>query len=161
MKKSVAGLLIIGALALLFIAAVLSTGCASLFNRSQVSMENQYPPDIAEQCVVARVAARAGIERVDGKLLLVRYGQGVVKHPGERQVNGMWVWYEPRLQQEIGGMTEMALIIVGCNPVTGGDVNNGVLIHENGHFYLIMKDNDPSHNPKYDNVFDNWSRFDK
>lgn len=119
-----------------------------------------YPGDIKDMCRNAKERAKACIESKDGSELPERYGATLVKKNGTHKYNNGWGWPSP----ELGGMIVCGLtgksggrsfIQVGCNPSTGGEVNENVVCHEYGHHWR-MQVNDWTHNPKYGSCFISW-----
>jgi len=90
-----------------------------------------YPPDITPMCVMAREQA-IQIIRAHGATPMINKSVVVKKHVGDRFLSGMWAWdvgdnYYVGGTYSIGGVIE-----VGCNS-NGGEVSQGVLVHEMGH----------------------------
>lgn len=138
------------------IIVVLCGGCAALLGGSRDYKFN-YPSDIKEMCYGARNNAK-NIIQAQGLKLSTKSGCRVLKVPGIRKIAGKWAWKRPRYPEYwIAGLCTGPEIQVGCHPHTGGEVNNGTLIHEFGHHWLITNYRNYTHDPRYDRQFDNWA----
>lgn len=114
--------------------ALLMTGC--LFTTKP---KYKYPSDMNQMCVTARSETQSWLQANKPNLKLrPKASVTVVKVPGETIINGIWSYADPRWPDWwIGGSCSGSLIKIACNPITGGDVNYGVLKHEFGHFWLF------------------------
>jgi len=127
-------------------------GC-SLLHHDEIG-NDIFPVGYETLCKNQLAAAKAGIERC-GTPLKREQAVEVHLHKGTKKYNGMWCW-EWTPGYYVAGMTlEGRKIEVGCSPQYK-EVNNGVLFHEFGHYWLATNKGDYSHNAKYDSVF-HWS----
>lgn len=115
------------------------------------------PPEVAGQCQRQMDAAKQAIINC-GTPLKYTIQAKVTTHKGEQNFDGVWGWRYGA--GYVGGLTSYGDITVGCNPNTGGEISDGVLFHEFGHYWLMSNYGIKNHDPKYDSVF-NWSWIDK
>lgn len=124
------------------------TGCSTPFRYN-------FPSDISALCYGCRNDAKAKIQAT-GTPLSEKVGVQVIKHPGAKNISGIWAWYYQPLNVWVYGMCNGTTIDVSCNPVTGLDVSPAVLTHEMAHYWLMSNYNDRTHGTKYDALFINW-----
>ena len=128
---------------LLILLTILLLGCDK-------DLKFEFPDDIKQMCDIGFNTAKTCIES-KGTPLERKKGVKVVKRAGERYFgagNG-WGWKSSELM-------DMWVIEVGSNPVTGGDVEQNVLTHEMGHYFLISNHGMYKHDPLYKSCFHNW-----
>jgi len=121
----------------------------------------KFPSEISSMCYQARNETKAGIEAIDGKKLK-EHSETVAYVKGEKKIDGIWAWTDPRWPDwYIGGLCNGTLIQIGCHPnIPGAEVHYGCLFHETGHHWLITNYGIFSHPKKYDSLF-NWSWIDE
>jgi hypothetical protein len=125
--------------------------------------EYNYPADIKQMCNDNVWGAKHCIEGVTGKGLNEKSDLKLEKHPGQKKFADGWAWQSPEWNNIwVYGLTGRSAngdywIEVGSNPQTGGDVNQKIVNHEGGHFWLMSNWNDWGHNPKYKPCFIYWN----
>jgi hypothetical protein len=124
-------------------------GCMSLFKRDYGW---RYPAEIADKCHAAREEALRRL-RSTGYEPGKRTGQKVVTRAGERNLNGMWCWWDGT--RWVGGTYHRAVITIAVNPGNPADVHMEALIHENAHYWLDV--DSESHPAQYRRLFVNWT----
>jgi len=137
-------------IAIVLIGLVALTGCRMFGGGGP---KHRYPSDMKALCSqlhgeVRRdlVAAGAKLKR-DGSLV-------VTKHPGEVCINGQWAWADSRWPNIwVGGLCYGNRIEIACNPDTGGDIHEGSLYHEFGHYWLMNNKYGSRHVPQFKSVF--------
>jgi len=110
---------------------LLFTSCAILHNPGF-----QYPSDIKEDCINARLESKEKIESKGTTLKNINRAN-VGKKIGEKRINGLWCWYDPKVNGYVGGYCTGTTIVVGCNPNNPSEVSYDVLLHEFGHYWLL------------------------
>ncbi len=130
-------------------------GCISTGTVAPGPSLNSFPPQIRGQCERQLAAAKAGIEKIDGKALEIKFGVNVRTARNCEWRDGMWVWGSEKYGW-IGGYYSGQTISVGANPTNGLEVADGVLLHEFGHYLLAQRNGGMGHPAKYDPVF-HWS----
>jgi len=116
----------------------------------------QVPGAVTVQAAVQFAAVRACLEQSCGITFHHEQPYALLLRKGEKMVDGLWVWYEPSAGYDIGGYSNGNCVMVGCNPITFGEVSDGVLYHELGHHLLRNEFGDATHNPLYDACL-HWS----
>ena len=114
--------------------------------------------DINNLCRNAKHESRIGIEKIDGKILIVENPLTAQKINGNKKINGIWCWKSEEWGgMWIGGMCYGNIIKVGCNPNTKDEVSYDMLLHECGHYWLMNNYNIENHPAKYNPIF-HWSQ---
>jgi len=117
-----------------------------------------FPEDIKYQCDVGFNSAKTCIESKGISLERLK-GLTVVKHPGEKYfgVGQGWGWKSPEWKgMYVLGLCWGTRIEVGSNPVTGGQVEQNVINHEMGHYWLMTNHNINKHIASVASCFHNW-----
>lgn len=130
-----------------------AVGCAT-----SKSHKLRFPDDISDMCHRAMAQAKADIEACGTPLRQVT-GIAVIKMRGEQKIKGKWAYHDPATGRLVYGNHEGYRICVGCNPVTLGEVDYGVLHHEFGHYWLGTNYKEHGHPARYDSKF-GWSWID-
>jgi len=120
--------------------------------------EFKFPEDIKHMCDVGFNGAKQCIEAKGIKLKRLQ-GLTVAKHPGEKYfgVGQGWGWKSVKWEgMYVLGLCWGTRIEVGSNPTTGGQVEQNVVNHEMGHYWLMTNHNINKHIPEVASCFHNW-----
>jgi hypothetical protein len=126
---------------------ILCSGCAHYTCK--------FPAEIDAVAHGCKNEAQAKIQ-AKGSSLKMKSDCSVTEIPSDKNYNGMWCWYDPTWKMYVGGLCGGSWIQIGCNPNNRADIHSPSLTHEMGHYWLMTNFGDYTHNPKYDNDFNNW-----